>query len=106
MSKYYSKEKSLETINSKKTKIIKTTNDEYYHLAITSNKGLYDYYYFISSLKDEINKKCGMDVIDDAYADVIVYDYIHMDMIYNDLISDNKLDALYQEVIKYLNNKN
>lgn len=98
MSKTYSRQKTLE--NDKNRKIYKTTEDELYHLALTSSKGLRDYYDFINKLKEETGYK--------GDPDIIKYDYYHMDIICKDLLENEgkEFKEIYDNLISYFQNDN
>jgi len=67
--------KKKEAYNEESSTLITRTKDETKHLCITSQKGLYEYYDFITA----INKKQHQD----NNPDVVKYDYDLMDNLYN-----------------------
>lgn len=86
--------------------IYKNSVDELYHFALTSSLGIRQYYYFLSYVKNIVNAE-GKKIIDDAYADVIKYDYDVMNYIIDDINSkEYKMEEVYNELIKFLTNEN
>ncbi len=85
------------TKENKDNKVVKNTTDELYHFAITTNKGLIEYYEFISDLVKKGYK---------GDPNVIKYDYYHMDLIKDDLEKNKTFNAIYERLIEFLNNQN
>lgn len=94
----YDKDKKLFNVKFNKTK------DELYHLCITSEYGLKQYYIFLSELIHYAEEKYNLKL--KTGVDVVIYDYKYMDIIKSDLDNNKELKKIYDELFKYLTNGN
>lgn len=81
------------------------TLDELYHLCLTTNKGLKEYYYYLSKIFKEYCDKYNLKNLVTS-ADVVFYDYKYMDVVKKDISSDKEMEYLYNDLNNFLRNGN